>query len=43
MKLRAVMNAVESQKAHDKQIGFGKSWTDATIRKYNALMDILDK
>ena len=43
MKLRAVMNAVKSQKEHEKQTGFGKSWKDATIRKYNGLMDILDK
>ena len=43
MKLRAVRNAIESQKCHDNQTGFGKSWTDTTIRKYNALMDILDK
>ena len=43
MKLRAVHNAIESQKEHEKQTGFGKSWTDKTIRAYNSLMEILDK
>ena len=42
MKLRAVHNAVESQKEHEKRTGFGKTWTDRTIKKYNSLMDILD-
>ena len=43
MKLRAVQNAMESQKEHEKQTGFGKRWTDKTIRAYNSLMDMLDK
>ena len=43
MKLRAVHNAIESQKEHEKQTGFGKSWTDKTIRAYNSLMEILNK
>lgn len=42
-KLTAVRNAVSSQKEHEKQTGFGKSWTDRTIKKYNELMELLDK
>ncbi len=43
VKLTALRNAVENQIVTDKAHGKGGLWNDISIRKYNELMNILDK